>query len=77
MLVILDNGNYDDYCKYKTKEKSSTYCKKKYGFKHLKSKGFMTGYFSEIDKLLNSLEIYNSVKNQDSYCLYDLLKDNC
>jgi len=76
ILIILDKGDYDDYCKYKTKEKPSTYCKKKYGLKHIKRRDFMRDYFFDIDRLLNSLKIYNSVKIHDNYCLYDLLEKN-
>ena len=33
ILLIIKNGDYDDYCKVRSQEKASSYCRRKYGYR--------------------------------------------
>ena len=74
VLVILNEGKYDDFKKSGTKP--SNYCKVKLKYNNVKSKEFVTGYFSDVDKLVSAIKEYKRVSKirNGEYTLADLLK---
>lgn len=77
MLVILNEGRYEQYKKVnkKTKKKPSDYCKDDLRMKNVKASGFIKNYFSDVNKLIQAIKKYNKVSNiqKGEYTLYDLL----
>lgn len=71
ILLILKNGDYDDYCKTKSTEKPSAYCKRKYGYR--KNKDVFRDFFS-CDELVQAIRKYSSQNQNTGYTLDDLLK---
>ena len=74
MLIILSEKRYDDF--KKSKMKPSEFCKVKLGYKNVKSYDFVKKYFSDVDKLVESICEYRRVSNipKGQYTLFDLLK---
>lgn len=74
MLIICNEGQYEDY--KKQKDKPSVYCKSRLGISNVKSYDFITRYFSEIDTLISALQKYRKLakirKGEKTLC--DLLK---
>lgn len=74
MLVILNEGKYDQF--KRSKKKPSEYCihDLKMG-KNIKNKGFISDYFYDIDDLLNALKEYHQRRpNKNEDTIYSLLK---
>ena len=76
MLVILAEGNYQDY--KKTKKKPSEYCKENLKMKNVKSPEFIKEYFRDYKKLTAALCEYRRVTKPkaNEYSAADLLKSN-
>lgn len=75
ILVIIHEGSYDNFTNKTPKNtKASEYCKTNCKTKGIKQSGFVKGYFTDADKLINTLKVYKQYKNkQINYSLYDLL----
>lgn len=75
MLIIHNEGKYEDFLKTKSKMKPSTYCKTVMKYKNVKNTGFIEEYFSDIDLLIRAIETYHSKRGDKStLTLKDLLK---
>jgi hypothetical protein len=74
ILIVIDKGDYDEFCKNKSKEKPSVFCKRVYSYKDIKSKGFMNDYFNDSKKLLDAIKEHNRYKKSKILTLYDLIK---
>lgn len=74
MLIICNEDKYGEFKKYGMKP--SDFCKIKLKFSNVKSYDFVKGYFSDIDKLLSSINEYKRVSNipKREDTLFDLLK---
>lgn len=70
ILLILKNGDYDDYCKTKSKEKPSAYCSRRYGY--TKNRDSFASMIT-CDELITAIKRYDSVKDDDGYNLNDLI----
>jgi len=75
ILIVIDKGDYDEFCKNKSKEKPSEFCKRVYNYKSIKRKGFMKNYFKDSKKLLDSIKEHNRYKNNKMVTLFDLIKN--
>lgn len=77
MLIIINEGLYDDFSRKKTKKKlkPSDYCKVKFKNKNIKSEAFVREYFSDIDQLIASIKEYQRITavRENEKCLADLL----
>uniref|UniRef100_UPI0040489AF6 hypothetical protein n=1 Tax=Aliarcobacter sp. TaxID=2321116 RepID=UPI0040489AF6 len=76
MLIILNENKYDEFQKVKSKMKPSEFCKTVLKFSSVKSYDFVKDYFSDTDKLLESIREYRRVSNipKGENTLFDLLK---
>lgn len=76
ILVIIKEGKYHDYCKYKSKLKPSEYCSQKLNISNVKSKDFVEGYFSDVAELEAVIKDYKSKHkfSKGELCLSDILK---
>lgn len=74
MLIIHNEDKYDDF--KKSREKPSDYCKQKLKYTDVKSYKFVKGYFSNIQKLISAIKIYNQKANVEKreITLYNLLR---
>lgn len=74
MLIILNEDKYNDF--KKSNMKPSDFCKTKLKFSKVKSYDFVKGYFSDTDKLIESIREYRRVSNipKGENTLFDLLK---
>ena len=74
MLVIFNEGKYNQY--KKSKKKPSDFCIEDLGYRSVKSKSFINDYFSNVDKLIEAIKEYRRVSNLEKgeFCLLDLLK---
>ena len=74
MLIIVSENKYDDF--KKSKIKPSDFCKITLKLNSVKNYDFVKGYFSDIDKLLASINGYQRVSNipRREYTLFNLLK---
>lgn len=73
ILLILKNDDYEDYCKSKSKESPSAYCRRRYGYtKNKDSFADMITY----EELIAAIVRYDSIKGDDRCNLYDLLVKN-
>lgn len=74
ILIIINEGHYEKFTNKKGNIKPSTYCKRELGMKEVKTEEFVSGYFEDIDILINSIQKYKKLHSQkDEYCLFDLL----
>ncbi|MFO7887697.1 MAG: hypothetical protein R6U59_05200 [Eubacteriales bacterium] len=71
ILIVIDKGDYDEFCKNKSKEKPSVFCKRVYSYKGIKRKGFMNDYFKDSKKLLDAIKEHNRYKKSKILTLYD------
>lgn len=76
MLVIIKEGEYKNYLKYKNKMKPNEYCKNILKLPKVKSNKFISAYFSCTDDLVNVILEYKEVSNRPKgeKCLADLIK---
>ena len=72
MLLILKMDDYDDFCKVKSSEKPSSFCKRKYGYS--KNKGKFGNEFLSCKELIEAIKKYDSIKSSEEYTLWDLIK---
>lgn len=74
MLVILSENKYDAF--KRTGKKPSEFCVQDLQYKNVKSTEFVTGYFSNVDKLIAAIREYKRVSQiqRGEYALADLLK---
>lgn len=76
ILLIIAQDDYQDFCKMKSREKPSEFCKRVYGMSKLKTQGFMRTYFSDVEQLIYVLSKYKSMNNdRNGYTIWDMLKD--
>ena len=77
MLIIINEGKYKDFCKYKQDTLPSVYCKKILKMRDVKSTEFITDYFADINKLLRAIKEYKRLSKipKGEICLTDLIKD--
>ncbi len=73
ILIILDQGALDEYTKKKSTNKPSTYCKEMLGLRNVKSKTFMNEYFTDVEKLIQSIKMHKKSFGRDHLTIYDLL----
>lgn len=76
MLVIHSEKKYLQFSK--SKKKPSDFCKEDLGFKNVKYYDFVYSYFSEFEKLIESIKEYKRMSKikKSEKTLYDLLKDD-
>jgi hypothetical protein len=76
MLIICNENKYNEFHKYKSNMKPSEFCKTKLNFRHVKDYEFVKDYFSDTEKLLESIHEYRRVSKikKGEYTLFDLLK---
>jgi len=76
MLIICSENKYSEFHKYKSKMKPSEFCKTKLNFSRVKDYEFVKDYFSDTEKLLESIHEYRRVSKikKGEYTLFDLLK---
>ena len=74
MLVILSENKYDAF--KRAGKKPSEFCVQDLQYKNVKSTEFVTGYFSNVDKLIAAIHEYKRVSQiqRGEYVLADLLK---
>jgi len=74
MLVIFRENKYAQF--KKTGKKPSIYCKENLGFGDVKSKAFISNYFSDIEALVNAIIEYKRVSQvqRNEFTLADLLR---
>jgi hypothetical protein len=75
MLIILNENKYNEFHKVKSKMKPSEFCKTVLNFSSVKSYEFVKSYFSDTDKLIESIRKYRKVSNipKGENTLFDLL----
>lgn len=78
MLIILNENKYNEFHKVKSKMKPSKFCKTVLKFSNVKRCEFVKSYFSNIDKLIESIREYRRISNikKEECTLSDLLKTN-
>ena len=78
LLIIVSENKYDNFARSRY-SKPSDYCKKELRIKQVKEFDFVKEYFSDVNKLLDSIKKVHSIKKSsipnDFRTLYDLLKD--
>ncbi|HEM3665431.1 TPA: hypothetical protein U1C77_001080 [Streptococcus suis] len=78
LLVIVSQGEYDDFVRSLHK-KPSEYCKQVLKLEDVKQFKFVKDYFSDLDKLLNSIKEVHRIKHssipKNDKTLYDFLND--
>lgn len=74
MLIICNEDKYSEF--KKSKMKPSNFCKIKLKFSNVKNYDFVKDYFSDINKLITSINEYKRVSNipKKEDTLFDLLK---
>lgn len=58
MLIIINAGYYDNFTHRGAGRKPSLYCKEQLDMKDVKSEKFVSGYFYDIEKLIDSIKEY-------------------
>ena len=73
MLIILSENKYKEY--KNSKKKPSDFCKTDLKMKDVKSKEFVSKYFSKPEKLLNAIKKYSEITKSQTgeYVLLDIL----
>lgn len=76
MLVIINEGKYKDYQKYKSIIKPSDYCINKLKMPDVKNFEFINMYFQDANMLVNAIKQYKELakNHKDELCLADILK---
>ncbi len=76
MLVIINEGKYQEYSKYKSKMSPSRFCMEVLKCGKVKHSAFVKGYFSNCDDLVKVIHEYKRLAKipKDEKCLVDLLK---
>lgn len=75
ILVIINEGKYNEFTNRRGGEKASSYCKGELKLKDIKNKKGISNYYRNIDELVNSIKEYNRLhSHNDEYCLCDLLR---
>lgn len=76
MLVIINEGKYKDYQKYKSIIKPSDYCINKLKMPDVKNFEFINMYFQDTNMLVNAIKQYKELAriHKDELCLADILK---
>ena len=74
MLIIVSENRYEDF--KKSNMKPSEFCKIELKLSSVKNYKFVTKYFSNTDKLVQSIHEYKRISNipKGEYTLFDLLK---
>jgi len=74
MLIILSEGQYKGF--KKSGKKPSDFCKQDLKMSNVKAYSFVSGYFSDTDKLVDAIKKYSEVSRiqNGEYTLLDLLK---
>ena len=74
MLIILNEGKYTEF--KKSRMKPSDYCKIELGYKQVKTKKFVSDYFSDVDTLVEAIRQYASISRipKGESALVDLLR---
>lgn len=79
MLIIIAEGKYNEFIKMKSKMKPSDYCKSKLNLKNVKDYKYVKDYFEDVNKLIDVINIYHSLKKNNKEknveTLYDLLEN--
>ena len=70
ILLILKNGDYEEFCKVKSRMKPSVFCRLKYGYR--KNQGEFISFFKDVDELVEVLHHYSAITS-DKQTLYDLI----
>lgn len=70
ILLILKNGDYEEFCKVKSRMKPSVFCRLKYGYR--KNQGEFISFFKDVDELVEVLHRYSAITS-DKQTLYDLI----
>lgn len=73
ILIILAEGKFDEY--KKSKKKPSDFCKQNLKMSNVKSEAFVSEYFSDVDKLIKTLQTYKQMckSRKSEFQLLDLL----
>lgn len=74
MLVIFNENRYNEF--KRSGKRPSDFCIQDLHYKNVKSTEFVTGYFSNVDKLIAAIREYKRVSQiqRGEYALADLLK---
>lgn len=70
ILLIIKNGDYADFCKTKSHEKPSEYCRRKYGY--TKRQGCLSSMITA-DELIEAIQVYSGMRDSREYTLQDLI----
>ncbi len=75
MLVIINEGHYDNYTNKHGSVKPNIFCKNVLKIKDVKSELFIKNYFEDINVLIKCIENYKHLHStNEEYCLFDLLE---
>lgn len=76
MLVIINEGKYAEYQKYKSTTKPSEYCINHLKMSSVKSKEFFLNYFADTNQLIHAIKEYKRLNKipKNEMCLADILK---
>ncbi len=76
MLIICSEGEYEEYCKVKSKMSPSAFCKQYLPeLKYDKKYETVKAYFNTPEKLVNAIKLYHQKhQSKGQYTLLDLLK---
>ena len=77
ILIIINEGKFQDYQKHKSYMMPSDYCKQVLGFKNVKNYSFVTNYFEDSNILLSAIKKYRrkSKVKKGELCLNDIIKE--
>lgn len=75
MLIIINEGHFQQFSQRAGGEKPSEYCKRVFGMGDVKSQDFIRQYFDNIDKLVNAIKMYRQFNQGGEHNLSDLLKE--
>lgn len=75
MLIVINEGKYNDFQKVKSKKKPSVYCKEMLG--NVKARDFIMTYFKSVDTLIHAIKDYQRMSRprEGEWMLADLLKE--
>ena len=76
MLMVLAENQYKEF--RKSRKKPSDFMAGFLPHSHIKARGFLERYYSDIDRLLHAICLYSrDAGHKGEYSLYDLLKNSC